>query len=133
MFIKGSSRATLSSRSSLPAPESSRIKKIQEKRHSLDSQNYSKCQEGIESIEKLCLHELMAEERPQSLDTLEKVKKEHHESKNTASDSALTLKPLERPSRPPPSIPVSRAESLEKPKRSIPAIPVPRTSSEPHL
>lgn len=125
-----SSNTTLSSRSSLPAPEPSKRRESPEKRHSIDSQYYSKCQEGIEIIEKLQLHELIkTQDRPQSMSELERIRN----TKNTASDSALTLNLLERPTRPPPPIPVSRAESLDRPKKTGTSNHAPRISSEPNI
>ena len=112
---------------SIPLSEPSKITKTPIKRHSYDCQNYSKCQESIDAIEKLRLHEFLigAEERTQSLDALKK-DTFTMTSKNAALDSLSTLKPDISES-------TNTLKFLERPKRPPPAIPTPKIASEPNL
>jgi hypothetical protein len=109
---------------SLPPSEPNKESKSPVKRHSYDCKNYSKCQEAIDAIEKLRLHELIdADDKPKSCEVLTN---DPFTSKNAAPDSTLTLSSAV-------SVSVNALKIRERPKRPPPAIPAPRIASEPNL
>ena len=90
----------------------SNTEKIGQKSHSLDIKNYSICQEAIEAIDNMRLEELLdSSQKTHSLNSLKKTTMNHFDSVSTILDSTHSLKPLERPKRPPPPVPASRVAS----------------------
>jgi hypothetical protein len=112
---------------SLPHSEPRKESKSPVKRHSYDSQNYSKCQESIDVIENLRLHELIiADDKLKSSEVLKNDSFSSSISKNAGPDSTLTLNSAV-------SVSAHALKFLERPKRPPPAIPAPRIASEPNL